>query len=99
MLKAIVMMQKRFEITVVDPITQAEFDWFYDMLPSEEMDCSLTNNGRILMVEGVEDIYELVSILAEHEFVHDIGLIREVIDYEPQYDDEDMHYLVDFDND
>ena len=99
MLKSIIMMSKRFEITVIDPITPSEFDWFGEMLPEETMQCTLTSNGRILMVEGVESIYELVAILAEHEFVHDIGLIKEVIDYEPQYDDEDMHYLVDFDND
>lgn len=98
MLKAITMVTKRFEITVVDPISRAEFEWFEMNVTREGVDCAITNNGRILMVDGLETIYELVEILAEHEFIHDIGLIREVIDYEPQFDDEDMHYLIEFDD-
>ena len=98
MLKAIVMVSKRFEITVVDPISDAEFQWFETNVCREGVDCSLVKSGRILLVEGLESIYELISILAEHEFVHDIGLIKEVIDYEPQYDDDELKYLIEFED-
>ena len=98
-LTSITMVTKRFEITLTDPLTQAEFEWFELKATDEDADAAMTNNGRILMVDGLEDIYQLISLLSEHEFIHDIGLIKEVIDYEPQFDDEDMHYLIDFDND
>lgn len=94
-LTAIKMITKRFEITVVDPITRAEFEWFEAMLTSEafdqgwkDVDCSLSASGLILLVEGVESIYDLISVLAEHEFMHDIGLIKEISDYEPQFEEE-----------
>lgn len=106
MLKAIKMVTKRFEITVVDPISNAELDWFECMVLSSDIalendqpiEMSLTSNGRILMVEGLEDIYQLISLMAEHEFIHDIGLIKEVIDYEPIYEDEQL-ITIEFDND
>lgn len=95
MLKAITMVTKRFEITVVDPITRAEFEWFECEITRHAWDAGLTTGGRILMVEGPETIYELIEVLADHEFIHDVGLIKEVIDYEPQYDDEDLLITVD----
>ena len=99
MIQAIKMVTKVFEITVIDNITRAEHEWFELQTTRYGWDVALTKSGRILMVEGPETIYELIEVLAEHEFVHDIGLIREVINYEPQYADEDMHFVVEFDND
>ena len=87
-LTAIKMVTKTFEITVVDPISQKEFEWFESNVCREGVDCALNKSGRMLIVEGLEDVHELISILAEHEFIHDIGLIREIVDYEPVYDDE-----------
>lgn len=96
MLTAITMVSKRFEITVVDSITAAEFQWFEAMIEGEA-ECALNKNGRILLVEGFETIYDLIAHLSEHEFIHDVGLIREVIDYEPQYEENLIE--VEFDND
>lgn len=88
MLTAITMMSKTFEITVVDPISSAEFEWLELKAVDEDVEVALNKSGRILLVDGFEDVYQLISFISQHEFIHDIGLIREVIEYEPQYEDE-----------
>lgn len=100
-LKAIKMVTKRFEITFTEPVTQREFAWFEATMVSDVFDmygvdadmpeCTMTNNGRIILVEGYETIYDLIKTLAEHEFIHDIGLIKEIVDYEPQYEEEEIY--------
>lgn len=95
---AITMVIRQFEVTVSDPITRAEFEWFECETTRYAWDCAMTPNGRILMVEGPDDIHELIGVLAEHEFVHDIALIKEVATYEPQYEDNDMHYTIDLES-
>lgn len=97
-LTAIKMVTKTFEITLVDPISQAELEWLEVETTDEDWDVGINQNGRILLIEGPETIHEVISILANHEFMHDIGLIREICDYEPVYDDE-MLIEVEFDND
>ncbi len=88
-IKAITMIVKRFEITFDCEISEAEVNWFKEQL-SEEQHAVLSKSHRILLVDGFEDIYALIEELASNEFVHDIGLIREVIDYEPVYQEDDL---------
>lgn len=87
-LKAIEMVVKTFEITVVDPLTDVEDQWLEARAVDNDYDCSVNQSGRIVLIEGPETIYELIEFLGEHEFLHDIGLIREIVQYEPQYESE-----------
>ena len=99
-LTAITMVTKRFELTMIEPVTQAEFGWFEMCLTEdfENAECTITQSGRIIMVEGLETIHELISVLAQNEFMHDLGLIREVIDYEPQFEDDELLIAIEFDD-
>ncbi len=83
------MVVKRFEITFNCEVTTAEVEWFKEDL-DEDMHATLSKSQRILLIEGVEDVYKLIELLAKNEFIHDIGLIREIVDYEPEYKDEEM---------
>ena len=99
-LTAITMVTKRFELTMIEPVTQAEFGWFEMCLTEdfENAECTITQSGRIIMVEGLETIHELISVLAQNEFMHDLGLIKEVIDYEPQFEDDELLIAIEFDD-
>lgn len=83
----ITMMTKVFEITVVDPLTDMEFQWLEAHAVENNYDVAVNRTGLILMIEGPESIYELAEFLGEHQFISDIGLIKESITYEPQYDE------------
>ena len=98
-LTAIKMVTKTFEITLVDPISPAELEWLEVQVTDEDWIVAVNQNHRILLIEGPETIYEVITALAEHEFLHDIGLIREICDYEPVYDEDEMLIQVEFDND
>lgn len=97
MVTAVRMVNKVFKITVVDPVTPAEMQWFESNTTDNGWEAAVTESGRIILVEGPETIYELISVLAEHEFLHDIGLIEESIIYEPEYENEEQLIQIEFD--
>lgn len=95
MMRTIDMVTKTFEIYMLDPISGVEFEWWEMGVTRYAWNTTLTNSGRILLVEGPEDIRELIAVLVEHEFHLDIGNIKETTHYEPIYTDQDnFEYVV-----
>ena len=94
-MKSLMTKSIRFEVTVTEPITNAEFDWFEMNAIEDGYESALSSSGRILLIEGPENIHETIGLLAQYEFMEDIGLIKEIVDYEPEWEDEDK-FIVEF---
>ncbi len=87
MIQGIKMITKQFEVTFDCEISQSEVEWLLEGF-DDDQHAVLSKSHRILLVDGFEDIYALIQELADNEFIHDVALIKEVITYEPQYDEQ-----------
>ena len=74
---------KTFEITFTDPVTDAEFAYWESIVCREGAETTMTNNGRIISLETDITIEELCKVLGRAGFADDVGLIREIVEYEP----------------
>lgn len=82
------MITKTYEITLTEPVSDAEIEWLDMLTTEEEWELAVNQSRRIVLVAGPEDVRDLIKVLAQNEFADDIGLIREIVEYEPIYDDQ-----------
>ena len=76
------MVESYFEVTLIDSMTDEEFDWLGETIHREnKWDSTMNASGRILVIEGPEDVQELISMLAQLQFADDVGHIRQITDY------------------
>ena len=73
-----------YEITLLEPMNEVEFA-FAELIITDKykMDVAMTSSGRILLLEGEQDVEEVVSIMAALGFADDVGLIRQIVEYVP----------------
>ena len=73
-----------YEITLLEPMNEVEFAFAELIIVDKyKMDVAMTSSGRILLLEGEQDIEEVVSIMAALGFADDVGLIRQIVEYVP----------------
>ena len=83
------MVQQRFEVTLLCILYEDEANWLIEEAEKEELTLVASASGRMLMIEGAKDVYEVVKFLAKTGFAMEVALIREVVDYEPDITDPD----------
>ena len=83
------MITRTWTICFACPISNVEVDWFKEQL-DENWSCAINKTMRILSIEGPETIEELSASLSKHEFMYDILNIRETVDYELEWEEEEM---------
>ena len=73
-----------YEITLIEPMTEIEFE-FVELIAVDKygMDVAMGSSGRILLLEGEQDIEEVIKIMAAIGFADDVGLIRKITEYVP----------------
>lgn len=77
------MIERRFEIYVGDPLSEEEEITLRVVMDILGWDSAVTSSGKIMMVEGPKDIYEIIAFLGETGLASSVGNIREVVDYDP----------------
>ena len=78
------MVTREFEIVFDEEITDLEVEWFKKQLPKSSH-CTMGRTNRIMLVDGFQDINELIKALAKNEFMMDIMNIKEIVNYEPEW--------------
>ena len=77
----------RFEVTIAgEELSELEILWFYAAFENADFDFTISKSGRIMLFDGVKDIKELVKILADIGLADDIGCIKGITEYFPDYD-------------
>ena len=82
---------KTFEVTIIDePISELEATFVEFIADQKGYNLRISQSGRIITMDGVDDIKEAISIIAAIGFAEDVGLIKEITTYEPVISLEDM---------
>ena len=84
------MVQRRFEVTLMEALIEVEANMLIDMATAQGFQLVANKQGLILVIEGPEDVREVVSFLAKTGFAAEVGLIREIVDYEPEISAEEL---------
>lgn len=84
------MVHKRFEITVIEPIYEIESLVLVLAAERKKWDIHIVNSGRIMVLEGPKTIKTVIKFLTEVGFNDDVGLIKEITEYEPDYYTKDL---------
>ena len=73
-----------YEITLLEPMNEVEFA-FVELIVVDKygMDVAMNSSGRILLLEGDQDIEEVIKIIASLGFAVDVGLIKQMVEYVP----------------
>ena len=90
------MIHTRFEVTLLDPLIDVEALYFIAAAEVMNWDLVVAKEGRILVLEGPKTIKPVIKWLAEHDLGPDVGLIRKIVDYDPdEYENEFVEYYTD----
>ena len=73
-----------YEITLLDPLTEAEFTFFEGIACREGDQVAANQNGRILLWETDLEVEEVIKVMGRAGFADDIGLIKKITEYEPE---------------
>ena len=88
--------EKIFEVTFMDPVSAEEFKWFEEGVAREGVLVALASSGRIMTFAGIEEVESLIQYLGEYLFADSVAHIREIIDYEVEW--EELGIIVEFEN-
>ena len=78
------------EITMFDPLSDNECMQLVASLERLGIDTAINSKGRILTFDAhLDDLEEITGELADMGLVEDIGLIKHVVSFEPQWTRED----------
>ena len=80
----------RFEVTVTIPIFEFEREWMSKLAEENNIDISITNSGLIILMEGPKTVYECIKFIDKMGLSLDVGMIREVVEYYPDFKPEDF---------
>ena len=74
------------EMILTDPLTDAECTRLVQSLERIGIDTAINQRGRILTFDAhMDDLQDITGELAEMGLVEDIGLIKVVTSFEPQW--------------
>ena len=79
-----------FEVTIDgDPLNLMEIMWISKVMLEKypDVDYTISDSLRILLFDHIGDIYMLSKVLADIGIAEDIGMIREITDYYPIYEE------------
>ena len=80
-----------FEVTISDePLGLMEVMWISKVMMERypDIDYTISDSMRIILFDHVGDIYMLSKILSDIGLAEDIGMIKEITDYYPIYEEE-----------
>ncbi len=81
----------RFEVTILDfPLEQLEIDCFKLYAEKHKIGMSVSQSGLIICFDKVKNIKSLIKILAEIGLAEEVGLIREITEYNPHIEYEEF---------
>jgi hypothetical protein len=82
--------EHRFEVTIVgDELSDLEIVYLYTALFDADFEFSISESKRIILFEGISDIKDLIKQLADIGLAEDIGVIKEITEYYPIYEELD----------
>lgn len=77
------------EITMFEPLTDMEIQHLFNSLERTGIEMSVNRQGRILTFDAhLDDLSEITGELADMGLVEDIGLLKVVTTFEPQWERE-----------
>ena len=79
-----------FEVTIDgDPLSLMEIMWISKVMLERypDVDYTVSESLRIILFDHIGDIYMLSKVLADIGIAEDIGMIREITDYYPIYEE------------
>ena len=81
---------KYFEVTIRDyAIDEVEAMYIQLVCEKSDVEFSISKSGRIILFSNIKDIKDLIKVLSEMGLAEDIGVIKEITEYWPEYADED----------
>ena len=85
----VITQENHFEVTIRDePLSEVEVLFMQTVADDHDVDFSVSKSGRVVLFSKVENMHALAEILADMGIAQEIGLIKEVREYWPEYDDE-----------
>ena len=76
--------ESTYEVTLLDPLIEAEFEWLAEKLTKNGDTIAMNSSGRILLWETELEIEDVIEMLAKYGVADDVGLIRKITEYEPE---------------
>ena len=79
-----------FEVTIDgDPLSLMEIMWINKVMMEKypDVDYTISESLRIILFDHIGDIYMLSKVLADIGIAEDIGMIKEITDYYPIYEE------------
>ena len=89
--------ESTYEITLIDELTEMEFEWLAERLTREGDTVAMNSSGRILLWETESEVEEVIEVLARLGVADDVGLIRKITEYEPERPMIEIEFTPDFD--
>ena len=89
--------ESTYEITLIDELTEMEFEWLAEKLTREGDTVAMNSSGRILLWETESEVEEVIEVLARLGVADDVGLIRKITEYEPERPMIVIEFTPDFD--
>ena len=81
------MVTRTFEIYMLHELDSDEEAYLHRTAINLEIDLSIAHSNRLITIEGMRDIYEVIHFLMnDFLLAEDIGNIREIVDYEPLFE-------------
>lgn len=85
------MVHTRFEVTILEPLIEIEA--LAVVMAAENKKWDINLNERIIVIEGPKSIKVVIKFLAYLGLSSDVGLIRKIVEYDPDdYEKEFMEY-------
>jgi len=79
-----------FEVTILDePLHLMEIMWISKVMSEKypDVDYTIADSLRIILFDHIGDIYMLSKVLADIGIAEDIGMIKEITEYYPNYEE------------
>jgi len=79
-----------FEVTILDePLTLVEIMWIDKVMAERypDVEYTISESLRIILFDHIGDIYMLAKVLSDIGLAEDIGMIREITEYYPIYEE------------
>ena len=83
--------EHHFEVTVVDyPLTEMEEFWVQTVAELEDIEVTISKSKRIILFSNIGDIHILIRIVARMGLAEDVGMIKEITEYFPNWETIDV---------
>jgi len=79
-----------FEVTIDgDPFSLMEIMWIHKVMAERypDVEYTISESLRIILFDHIGDIYMLTKVLSDIGLAEDIGMIREITEYYPIYEE------------